>query len=148
MNNLKQKIQNDYFSALKKGEEEKVSVLRLLFSEIHNREIERKRDLTDEETLQIIRSQIRKREEAIKAYKKGKREDLLQKETREKEILQSYLPPQLSEEEIEKIVQKTIKEGHFATLKDFGKVMGKVMGELRGKAEGKRVSEIVKKYLR
>jgi len=162
---LKIKIQNDLKSALKEKKEIKLSVLRLLISAINNKEIEKRTktwkerpellieelekesQLSDNETIEVISSEIKKRKEAILEFEKGEREDLVEKEKKEMEILQKYLPEQLSEEEIRKLAKEAIKKVKATEIKDMGKVMAEIMPKVKGKAEGSVVSKIIKELL-
>lgn len=160
---LKDKLQEDLKESLKKKEEGIVSVLRQVTSVIHNKEIEKKTklrkegktdeeitrlgSLADEEIIQVLASEAKKRREAVLEFGKGKREDLVQKEQDELEILQKYLPEQLSEEEIKKIAKEVIERIGATELKDMGKVMAGLMSQTKGKADGTVVSKIVKELL-
>jgi uncharacterized protein YqeY len=115
--------------------------------DISEKELEKESRLTDEEVIEVISSEIKKRKEAISEYKKGKREDLAEKEKRELEILQKYLPEQLSEEEIKKIAEEAIEKVEAKEPKEIGKVMAELMPQVKGKAEGATVSKIVKELL-
>ena len=149
---LYQKITEDLKTAMKAGKEFEAGVLRFLLSSLHNKEIEKKGKgleptLSDEEVIEVLSREAKKRKEAIEIYIKGGRNDLVEKETKELEIIKQYLPEQLSEEEIEKIVVATIEKIGAKDIKDLGRVMGEVMKELKGKADAKLVSEIVKKRI-
>lgn len=142
-----EKIQADLRQALKAKEEIRVSTLRLLLAEVHNREIQKQAKLKDEDVVAVIRQQLKLRQEAIEAYQKGNRDDLVKKEQKELEILSKYLPQKISPEELEKIIRQTISEVGAGGQEDFGKVMGAVMVKIKGRAEGKEVAEIVKKLI-
>ncbi len=144
---IKERIQEDLKKALKSREELKVSTLRMLLSSIHNKEIEKRQELTQEEIQSVISKEIKKRKEAILEYKKGRREDLVEKEQRELQFLESYLPKQLSEEELQEIITKVIKEVGGRGASDFGRVMSQIMPQVKGRAEGSTVAQIVKKML-
>jgi len=147
---LKERIKNDTIDGLKKGDKEKALTLRMLQAAIKNKEIDlkkREEGLSDEETLGVISSEAKKRRDAIEAYQKGNRKDLVQKEQAELAILQVYLPLPLTDEEITGEVVKVIEETGAATPADIGKVMNSVMKRLKGKADGANVSAIVKKML-
>lgn len=124
-----------------------MSTLRLLLSEIRSAEKEKKAPLEEAEIIQIIKRQIKRRKEAIEQYAKAGRGDLADKEEREKEILEAYMPEQMSEEEIRKAVKTAISELQASSMADMGKVMGKVMADLAGKADGSVVNKIVKEEL-
>jgi len=145
--NLLQTIDNDLKKALKAKDADRVSVLRMLKSSIHNKEIEVGKELSDEEIGEVVGKETRSREESVAEYKKGNRPDLVESEEKEIEILKTYLPEQLSDNEIEKIVDEVIADTGASSLADIGKVMGQVMPKLSGKADGAKVSEIVKNKL-
>jgi hypothetical protein len=162
---VKAKIQKDLKGRLKERDELAVSVLRLLLAAIFNREkekryqlskkkpdltpeeLEKESQLVDEEVIEVISSEIKKRKEAILEFEKGKRLDLVKKEKKEVEILERYLPEQLSEEEIRKLVKETIEKIGAKEIKEMGKVMAELMPKLKGRAEGSLVSKIVKELL-
>lgn len=148
--NLKEKIAQDLIDALKKGDVLRRSVLSMLQAAIKNKEIEkRKKDtgLSDEEVLEVIGSEIKKRKDAILEYEKAKRIESAEKEKREAEILGSYLPPQLSEEEVRIKVREAILKLGAADAKDKGRVLGFLMPQLKNKAEGGLVAKIVEEEL-
>jgi len=147
---LKEKLADDIKNAMKSGDKIKLEVARMLQTMLKRREIERRaegKELTEEDEIQVIKSEIKKRKEAIELFEKGGRNDLAEKERKELEILNEYLPEQMSEEEIAKFVDNVIKEIGATSPKDFGKVMGRVMKELAGKADGAVVQKIVKEKL-
>ncbi|MBI5401205.1 GatB/YqeY domain-containing protein [Candidatus Wolfebacteria bacterium] len=149
---LKQKISEDLKTAMKSGNEFEVGVLRMVIASIHNKEIEKRGKggeavLTEDEVADVVVKEAKKRKESIDIYKSGNREDLAKKESEELEIIKKYLPEQLSETEIENIVEKAIKETNASTIKDLGKVMGIVSKETKGRADSKAISEIIKKKL-
>jgi uncharacterized protein YqeY len=149
---LKGDIQKDLNQAVKGKMEIASSTLRMLLAAISNREKEKKyktkeEELTDEEVLEAIASEAKKRKEAIEAYSSGGRPELAEKEKKELEVLAKYLPEQLSEDEVRKIVAEAIKESGAETMKDMGKVMAQAMGKLKGRADGSLVSRIVKELL-
>lgn len=149
---LKQKISEDLKTAMKSGNEFEVGVLRMVIASIHNKEIEKRGKggeavLTEDEVADVVVKEAKKRKESIDIYKSGNREDLAKKESEELEIIKKYLPEQLSETEIENIVEKAIKETNATTVKDLGKVMGIVSKETKGRADSKAISEIIKKKL-
>lgn len=148
-NLLFSKIQNDLKTALKGKNQETISVLRMLISEIKNEEIAKKKrgKLEDQEILQVVSRQVRRYKDSIESYRQGGREDLIKKEERELKILQSYLPEQMSKEELEKIISEAVAKTNASGPSDFGKVMGAVMKQVKGKADGKVVSEMVKTKL-
>ncbi len=163
---LKEKIREDINKNLKERKELEVLTLRQLSAAILNKEkekrykiskekpeeikeeaLEKESQLTDDEVIDVISSEIKKRKESIELFQKGERQDLVEKETKEKEILQNYLPEQLSEEEIKKIAKEAIEKVDAKEMKDMGKVMQELMPKVKGKAAGSLVGKIVKELL-
>lgn len=142
-----QKIDNDLKAALKKSETLKVSVLRMLKAALKNRQIDKRADLSDEDILGVLSTLSKQTKESIEQFSKGGREDLAEKERQELEILQSYLPKQLTPEELDNIIDQTIKEVAAAGVKDMGKVMRLLMPRVKGIADGKLVNQRVKDLL-
>lgn len=128
-----------------------LSVLRMLSGAIKNREISLRegaaKDLGDEEVIEVVKSEIKKRNDAIASYETGGRKDLADKEAGEVKILEKYMPPQLSDEEIDREVKGIIEAMGPIAPSDFGKAMGQVMAKLKGKADGNKISAAVKKAL-
>jgi len=162
---LKEQIQQDLNSAIKGKKKIEVSTLRMLNAQILNKEKEKrykitkaepeltekelvkKSQLTDEEVIEVISSEVKKRKESILEFEKGERQDLAEKEKKEIEVLNKYLPEQLSEEEIKKLVKEAIEKVGATELKDMGKVMQELMPQIKGKVDGTTVSKIVKELL-
>jgi len=145
---LEEKIFNDYKQALKNKDTLRVSTLSFLRASISNALIEkRKKNLDDSEVIGLIKKQAKQRQDSIEQFKKGNRQDLADKETAELEILKSYLPTQLSEDEIKKIIEELIVATGAQGPKDMGKVMKGLMAQTAGQADGKLVSELVKERL-
>lgn len=144
---LKTRLSEDMKAAMKAGEKLKVSTLRLASSAITYAEKDKKRDLTEEEILEIVAREVKKRREAIEEYGKAGRKDLADKEQAEADVLTAYLPEQLSEEEVTDIIKKAIDESGAIGPADMGKVMGMVIPKTKGRADGKRVNEIVRTLL-
>lgn len=130
--------------ALKRADLIRVSTLRLLSSALHNEKIAKMHDLTQEEEIAIVRRELKRREEAVEAYKKGGRQDSAEKEEKEAEILKEFLPEQMDESELSDLVNRVIEE---SDSKDFGRIMGEIMKQVAGKADGRLISEIVRKRL-
>ncbi len=147
MAELLKKLQDEMKAAMKSGDKERLSTIRMLISEIKKVQIDKKKELSDEEIVEIIQRYAKQRKESIKQYREAGREDLAEKEEKELKIVQEFLPEQLSEEEIEKIVDEAIAETGASSMKDMGKVMKIVMEKVKGRAEGSVVSSIVKKKL-
>jgi uncharacterized protein len=149
MDILKQKLNDDLRQSMRDRAELRTSTLRLLLSAIKYAEIkpDRQVTLTDPEILGVIAKEIKQREDSIAAYKAGHRQDLVDKESAEMNILRSYMPQQLSSEEIIVEAKKTIAALGAKSLNDKGKVMGKLVAQLKGKADGKTINDIVTELL-
>ncbi len=141
------RITEDLKNAIKGRNPVRTSCLRMLKASLKNKQIEKGRELTDEETQAIISSLIRKNKEAIKEFRNGGREDLATKEEEEVKIFYDYLPQQLSQEEIEKTIREIIAELSAVSQKDLGKIMKLAMARMAGKVQGKEVNEITRKLL-
>lgn len=144
---LFQEIQETLKQAMLAKDEVKVSTLRLLVSEIRNSQISKGHELSDEELIEVIQKEAKKRKESIIGFRQGGREELALKEESELKILEGYLPAQMSDEELTNIVETTINEMGATGMADMGKVIGAVMGKVKGVADGGRVSQIVKEKL-
>lgn len=115
--------------------------------ELSGEELEKESQLADEEVLEIISSEAKKRRESIELFGKGGRQDLVDKEKKEEEILQKYLPEQLSEEDLKNLVKEAVEKTGAKEMKDMGKVMQELTPKVKGKADGSRISKIVKELL-
>jgi uncharacterized protein YqeY len=147
MSELKQKLQSDLKEAMKSKDVFKRDTIRFLMSAIKQVEVDTRKELNDEDIIKIIQKSVKQREEAAKQYKEGGREDLYEKESKEATLLKSYLPAQLSDEELRDELEKIVKEVGASNLKEMGKVMGVATKKLAGLADGKRINEMVKKIL-
>lgn len=149
MSELVLRIQNDLVDAMKKREELRLSVLRMLKSSIQMAQIEKGKDipLTDDEVLSIVRRLIKQRNEAAEMYRSGGAQDRADKELEEAGILEKYQPEQLSDEEIDGIVAEISVQVGATGPKDMGKVMGKAVAAVKGRADGGRIKELVIKHL-
>ncbi len=147
MSELKKRLQEDLKSAMKEKDTFKRDTVRFLMSAIKQVEVDTRKELTDADIIKIIQKSVKQREEAATQYKEGGREDLYEKEMKEAEILKSYLPKQLSDEELEAELKEIIAQVGATSLKDMGKIMGVATKKLAGVADGKRINETVKKLL-
>ncbi|MBI4091452.1 GatB/YqeY domain-containing protein [candidate division WWE3 bacterium] len=150
MRSLQEKFKNDLNVALKLGDELRVSTLRFLLSGVKNREIELRplgKELTDDEVLNVLNKQVKQRNESIIEFEKAGREDLVEKESSELEILKTYLPEQMSEGQIQKLVDEALRETGGQSLSAMGKVMSVLMPKVKGRADGSVVSRIVREKL-
>jgi len=143
----KARLAEDLKAALKGGDRLRTSVLRLLCALIKNREIEKRGELDDSEIIQAVIASCKLRKEAIEQYAKGGRDDLAAKEEAELKLLEAYLPPPLSPEELRKKIEEALAASHASSLKDMGKVMALLMPEISGRADGKVASQMVKDAL-
>ncbi len=144
---LKDKIMQNMKEAMKARDQLKLSTLRLLVSEIKNREIDAKGELKDEDILALVQKAVKQRQDSISQYEKGGRQDLAEKEKAEMEILKAYLPEELSREEVLQIIDEAIAATGASSPKEMGKVMREVMPKVKGRADGKLVNELVRKRL-
>ena len=145
---LKERIAQDLNEALKARDDRKLSALRLLRAEIKKREVSgQKRDLSEAEVQEALSTLAKQRRESIRLFREGQRQDLVEKEEKELQILLSYLPQPFSQTEVEALIDRVIAETQAAGPRDHGKVMKAVMSQVAGRAEGKAVGEIVKQKL-
>jgi len=144
---LEEIIFNDMKKALKGNEKLKLSTLRLMRAAIKNAEISKKDKLTEDEVLGIVANNLKKLEESLDIFTKYQRSELADKAKKEIKIVKKYLPEQLSEEEIKKIVEETFLKFEFKGLQDIGPAMKEVMPQLKGKADGKIVNKMVRNLL-
>ena len=144
---MKERIQNDIKEALKAGEEIKVGTLRMVLAFFINKEKEKGEAISDEEAMNVLQTEAKKRRESIEAFEKGGRPELAEKEKEELEILKIYLPEQLSAKEIQDFVTQAIEKTGATSMQDIGKVMGALMPQVKGKADGNLVNKIVKEKL-
>lgn len=142
------KINEDLVKALKGGDKVGVSVLRMLISKIKNKKIEEKvKELSDEKVLTVIKKMAKQYNESIIQFKNGNRDDLVEKEQNELKVILNYLPKEMDEEEVRKIVSEVIAEIGASSVKDMGSVIKGVMAKTAGGADGKLVSNIAKEKL-
>ena len=145
---LEQKITNDYIQAMKSKETAKASALSFLRAQIKNVMVDKRVEkVADEDVIAVIKKQVKQRQDSIEQFTQGGRADLAAKETAELALLQSYLPAEMSNEQLTTIVQETIKSSQATSIKDMGKVMKDIMPKIAGKADNKRVSDMIKQLL-
>jgi uncharacterized protein YqeY len=145
--NLKNKLTEDLKQAMRQGDEQRRSTLRLVRAAIKNAEIEKRRELEEGELLAIIAKEVKQRHESIAQFEKGGRQDLADREKAELQILLSYLPKQLSRGEVEVQARQIIEEVGATSPGQMGQVMRRLMPLMRGKADGKLVNQVVKELL-
>ena len=145
---LEQQISKDYIQAMKDRDSLKSSVLSFLRAQLKNVIIEKKVDeLEDQEVIAVIKKQVKQRQDSITQFEEGNRQDLAEKEKKELEILQSYLPEEMSEEEVKKIIDQIVKETGASSMKDMGAVMKAIALKIQGRADNRLVSNLVRQSL-
>ena len=144
---LFEQLTQDMKSAMKAGDRNRLSTIRLLRGALKDKAIDKRRELTDEEELAVLVSAAKKRKESIKAYTEAGRDDLATKESAELDVIQNYLPQPLSQQELETIVNDIIAKTGAQTMQDIGKVMSAVMQEVKGRADGKAINALVRSRL-
>jgi len=144
---LEERLVDEMKQAMRSNDRIRLSTIRMIRTAVKNKEIEHRKQLDDDEIQRVIQSLLRKGEESVEQFRVGGRMDLVEKETQEIEIMKSFLPDSLSEEEILAVIDQTIQETQASSLKDLGTVMKSVMPKLAGKADGKRVNQLVKERL-
>lgn len=141
---LTDNLKDDLKTAMLAKDEAKVSVLRMLLSELTYAKIQKGEDLEDAEIITVVQKEVKKRREAADGFRSGGREESAKKEENEAEILGAYLPAQLSDDDLGKIIDEVISQTGASGVTDMGRVIGVVMGKVAGTAEGSRVSMLVK----
>lgn len=144
---LKQKLQEDLKSSMKNKDAIKKSVITLIRASIKQYEVDNRVELGDDEIVDLIAKQLKQTRDSREEFAKAGREDLVSKAEAEIEVLKEYLPQQLSEEELNKIVISTISEVGATSMKDMKKIMTSIMPKVKGRADGKLINELVKKNL-
>lgn len=145
---LMEKLTADMKEAMKQGEKERLSVIRLVRGAVRQAEIDGKKILSDDEVIGVITKEVKMRRDSIEEFERGKRADLVKKAEEEISLLMPYLPSQLSIDEVKKIVEEAVAEVGATTAKDMGKVMGALIPRVKGRADGKLVNEIVRSILK
>lgn len=144
---VKAKLTEDMKTAMKAKDTARLSTIRMLISAIKNKEIDQRRELTEDDVASVISTAVKQRRDSIEQFKAGGRQDLVDKEEAEVAVLLSYLPQQLTESEIRDIVKSAIAETSSTSAKDMGKVMKVIMPKTKGKADGALVNKAVKELL-
>ncbi len=151
---LRQRIEDDIRTALKAGDKQRLSCLRMVKSKVQEKQVElrgtegREAELSDEDVTSVVSAYAKQRRDSIESYKQGGREDLVANERAELEILTAYLPQQMSEDEVSAIVDDAVRESGASEPKDMGAVMKLVMPKVKGRADGKLVNRIVQSRLK
>lgn len=144
---INKKLNEEMVAAAKSQDKIRLSAIRMIKAALHNKEINLMRPLKEDEVLQVLSSMIKQRKDSIEQFAKGGRTDLVEKEEAELKVVQEFMPAQISDEEVDAIIKKTIEEAGAISVKDMGKVMKILMPKLTGVADGKAVGEKVKAFL-
>lgn len=144
---MRDKIIEDLKQAMKDQNKERLSVIRMVKGAIQMEELNKKRDLTDDEVISVIAKQIKTRKESIEDFIKGNRNDLVEQTQKEIDILNTYMPEQLSEDEVMKIIDEAFLNINPTSSSDMGKIMGYVTPKLKGKADLSFVSKTIKERI-
>lgn len=140
-------LRNDLNTAMRSGDVARRDTLRLLISSVHNAQIDAGHELSNDDVLRVLQKEAKERRESIEEFRKGNRQDLVDAEQQQLEIIESYLPAQMTEEEARAIVQAVIAESGATSARDLGKVMGPLMQRLGGRFDGRRANELVRELL-
>lgn len=144
---LEERLMEEMKQAMKSNDKTRLSTIRMIRSTLKNKEIEVRKPLDEDAILRVIQGMVKRSEDSVEQFKAGGRMDLVEKETKEIEIMKSFLPQPLSREEVLKVIDETIEETNASSLKDLGKVMKTVMPKLGGKVDGALVNQLVKERL-
>ena len=146
---LKEQVQKDFIEAMKARQEDRKNTLSMLKAAIQRWEVDgEKKDATDEVVLTIIQKEVKQRRDAAAGFRSGGKEDMALKEEAEMKILESYLPEQMSEDEVRSVVTETLTAAGISTKAEMGKAMGLVMAKLKGKADGTLINQVVVSLLK
>ena len=143
-----EKIQSDMYQAMKSGEKETANTLRNVLAKLKDKQIEKRTDLTQEEEIKTLQTLVKQRKESIDLYQKGGRDELVDQETKEMDIINSYLPKMMDDEKIKEIVESVIQDTDASSMADMGKVMPEVMKLGKGLIDGKTAQRFVNEQLK
>ncbi len=144
---IRERLEADIVAAMRSRNQQRLDALRYLKSAINRVEIDQRTTLDDAGVIDVVVRQVKDRRDSIRMFKQGNRSDLVAKETADLAILEEYMPPQLDEAELTRLVQQVISEVGAATMQDKGKVMGRLMPQVQGKADGALVNSLVSRLL-
>ena len=142
-----EKLEKDMIEAMKNKEKEKLTVIRMVKASLKQEQIDNKKEINDDLLIDVVNKQIKMRKDSITEFEKGNRQDLIDKTQFEIDVLMTYLPEQLSKEEVNKIIDEIFNEVKPEGMKDMGKIMQQVTPKLKGKADMKEVSTIIREKL-
>ena len=144
---IREKLEADILAAMRNRDQQRLDALRYLKSAINRVEIDRRVTLDDEGVTEVVVRQVKDRRDSIRMFEDGGRQDLVEKETADLVIIEEYMPPQLSEDELMALITETINQVGAESMRDKGKVMGRLMPQVQGKADGQQVNSIVTQIL-
>ena len=144
---LKERLMEDMKVSMRNKETLKKSVITMIRASVKQKEVDDRVDVNDDDVIELIAKQLKQRKDALVEFEKAERDDLIAQTKAEIEILASYLPQQLTDEELEAVVRDAVAEVNAQSIKDMGKIMGKVMAVAKGRVDGKSINEMVKKVL-
>ena len=142
-----EQLNKDMIEAMKAGEKDKLTVIRMVKAALKQEEIDHKKEVNDDLLIDVVNKQIKMRKDSITEFEKGNRQDLIEATQAEIDILMKYLPEQLSHEEVVKIIDEIFEEVKPESMKDMGKVMGPAQAKLKGRADMKEVSTLIREKL-
>ena len=144
---LYNQIQNDMYSAMKSGNKEETNTLRTTLAKLKDKKIEKQKNLNKEEEIKVLQTLVKQRKESINLYEKGGRNELVEAEQKELEILNNYLPKMMDDSDIKNIVKSVIDEVGETSMADMGKIMAEVMKQGKGLIDGKSAQKFVKELI-
>ena len=144
---LYEKIQSDMYTAMKAGEKEKASTLRTVLAKLKDKQIDTREPLSEKDEIKVLQMLVKQRKESINHYQKGGRSELAEAESFELEIINTYLPEMMNEDDVRKLIEETIEETGAQSMADLGKVMPQIMKQGKGLIDGKTAQRIVSELL-
>ena len=144
---LYEKIQSDMYTAMKAGEKEKASTLRTVLAKLKDKQIDNKEPLSEKDEIKVLQTLVKQRKESIDLYQKGGRSELAEAESFELEIINTYLPEMMNEDDVQKLIEEIIEETGAQSMADLGKVMPQIMKQGKGLIDGKTAQRIVSELL-
>ena len=144
---LYEKIQSDMYTAMKAGEKEKASTLRTVLAKLKDKQIDNKEPLSEKDEIKVLQTLVKQRKESIDLYQKGGRSELAEAESFELEIINTYLPEMMNEDDVRKLIEEIIEKTGAQSMADLGKVMPQIMKQGKGLIDGKTAQRIVSELL-
>ena len=144
---LYEKIQSDMYSAMKAGEKEKASTLRTVLAKLKDKQIDAREPLSEKDEIKVLQTLVKQRKESIDLYQKGGRSELAEAESFELEIINTYLPEMMNEDDVRKLIEEIIEQTSAQSMADLGKVMPQIMKQGKGLIDGKTAQRIVSELL-